>query len=321
MAYKAFNEDFFKRMLQAAKGKPVNYAFVLDKSNGKHSLALDNSKALDAESLFKKLRSHTKIPKGSYGTCVVQGGTFVLTPEQNVAGLKRAVKELAKQKGWKQKECKLTVPDMEEDDEGEPGKPAEDPAPAPSPTQRAQETAAESSSATATREQTTPDDPETTSSSEQAESSAESSAPDDAAEPGEDLTGAELEQLAAAVEKGSDAWEKAVKGATRDVKKLEKTVAGLDDPRVDGVVERLRVLVKDLPSLDKQLDTFLAAARKKDSKGAAKCQKDLQKAVRACRRFVEEEELIDIAESNPMSRVKLRDPLSKALKLIEKAIK
>lgn len=361
MAYKAFTEKYFKQMIAFAKrikdGAPeaadaaqLSYAFMPDKDSGEHEFTLDNT--LAPEALFKRLRSHAnaergkkkkkKLTKGSWGTCRVKGSTLYLSPDQTVPSLRELVKRMLngeKAKAWKLKTCKLVdaaqpLPEGEDDEpEAEDASTPRDEAEAAAPaTQDVDENEAEDPSAA-------PEDapPEDASGSGVSDNPFEAGDAGDAgdaggasnpftgevadAEPEADATAAELEELAAAVAQGSEAWQKAVQGAARDVKKLEKAVAQLDDPRADAVVERLRVLVKDLPGMDKQLDKFLAAARKQDAKGAAKCKKDLQKAVKDCRVYVEEEDLIDIAEANPISRVKLRAPLSKALTQVEKALK
>ena len=107
MAYRAFNEKYFKQMVmrakaikeegkakKAAKGKEevISYAFMPDPTTGEHEFVLD--RGIPPDALFKKLRTHAnaergkqkkkKLTKGSWGTCRIKSKTLFLTPQQTV---------------------------------------------------------------------------------------------------------------------------------------------------------------------------------------------------------------------------------------------
>lgn len=107
MAYRAFKPEYFDRMLLLAKKQPVFFAYGLD-AKGNPVFALDES--LDGKGLFTKLKSETGAKKGGYGKATLASGTMNLTCEQSVAGMARALRDLAKEKGWAAKKFNLTDP-------------------------------------------------------------------------------------------------------------------------------------------------------------------------------------------------------------------
>jgi len=118
MAHKAFTPNYFKQMIQTAKSGTVNYAFAAETKDGGPCFVLDDG--LEPDALFQKVKSEKKCTKGSYGTCHIKSGAFLLTPVVKHPKLKPLVKQLAKKEGWTIKDCKVLGPDgREEDEEGE----------------------------------------------------------------------------------------------------------------------------------------------------------------------------------------------------------
>jgi len=115
MAHKAFTPNYFKQMIQTAKSGSVNYAFAADTKDGGPCFVLDDG--LEPDALFQKVKSEKKCTKGSYGSCQIKSGAFLLTPVVKHPKLKPLVKQLAKKEGWTIKDCKVLGPDGREIDE------------------------------------------------------------------------------------------------------------------------------------------------------------------------------------------------------------
>jgi hypothetical protein len=292
MPYAAFKETYFKQMMKAAKGgTQVSYAFGFDKESGQHTFVIDD--ALDPQQLFAKVKSEKGTSQGSFGKARMEGSALVLTPDKKIAGLRKHVLGLAKEGGWLIKQYKVAGEEEEAGGTPESG---------------------EKQGSVATPPGATPPPPGVTepgATPEQAET-AETEGEDD----GSNLSPEELNKAAASIEKGVAVWMKSVASATKELRKLQKAVLDLKDPRSAPVIKGLESILKRLDTVDEEAEAAAAAARAGDAKGFDKARDVLVAKLKNIESYVKTDELIRDADTNPLVDIRISETLGASISAI-----
>ena len=305
MAYQAFKETYFKNMIKAAKAGKVAYAFGFDKDGGEHCFVLDD--ALDGKELFNKVKTEKGVTAGGYGTCTVQGTSFQLTPEKKQSGLKKMVVELAKSEGWAIKQVKVVGEEEEgnaSESESESGNDNGNLQPAATP---------------ASNEDGNANEAETPESESQEENGDTGNAESEATESesdGSDLSPEQLRKQASGIRKGVAVWNKTTVAATKELRKLQKAILDLKDPRSAPVIKGLESILKRLDTVDEEAEAAASAAEAGDAAGFDKARDVLVAKLRNIQSYVETDELIKDADSNPLVDIKLSETLGASIKAI-----
>jgi len=129
-----------------------------------------------------------------------------------------------------------------------------------------------------------------------------------------------LGKAAQRIEKAVVFWGKTEQLVTRQLRQLQRAIQSSGDPRNKVVIRGLEEIRTKLERIDDEAREASDAAERGDAKGFAVARKDfLQKAGRILRR-VRSDELIQMADANPVVRIQLRQTLESSLQRLMKAV-
>jgi len=144
------------------------------------------------------------------------------------------------------------------------------------------------------------------------------------AEASEDADGssgaADLRRRAARIEKAVVFWHKTETLATRELRKLQKSILGLGDPRGKAVARELEKIRDRLESIDDEAREAAEAAERGDADGFEKARDDFLEKARRILDRVAKDDLIALADSNPGVPIHLRSTLTDSLTRLLKAV-
>jgi len=135
-----------------------------------------------------------------------------------------------------------------------------------------------------------------------------------------DAAGNELEKRAGKIEQAVKVWNKTEEVATKELRKLQKAIHALDDPRANGVIKGLEGILTRLGKVDDEAREAAEAAKRGDQRGFDLARDDFMRKVDGILAYVEQDELIRNADENPAVKVKIRETLSKSLTQLKKLV-
>ena len=254
------------------------------------------------------MKTEKGVSAGGYGTCTVQGTAFQLTPEKKQSGLKKMVVELAKSEGWAIKQVKVVGEEEEEgnasESESESGNDNENLQPAATPASGGDGNTNESET------------PETEAQEENGATGGAESEATESESDGSDLSPEQLRKQASGIRKGVDVWNKTTVAATKELRKLQKAILDLKDPRSAPVIKGLESILKRLDTVDEEAEAAASAAEAGDGVAFDKARDVLVAKLRNIQSYVETDELIKDADSNPLVDIKLSETLGASIKAI-----
>jgi hypothetical protein len=130
----------------------------------------------------------------------------------------------------------------------------------------------------------------------------------------------DLAERATRIAKAVQVWSKTEAAATKELRKLQKALLALDDPRTRPVIQGLESILARIDKVDDEGRAVEAAAAKGDVTAFERARTDFVGKLEAIRAHVEKDELIRMADSNPLLEVKLRDTYAKSLAQLIKAV-
>jgi hypothetical protein len=130
----------------------------------------------------------------------------------------------------------------------------------------------------------------------------------------------DLAERAKRIAKAVQVWSKTEAAATKELRKLQKALLALDDPRTRAVIQGLETILARIDRVDDEGRAVEAAAAQGDAAAFDKARADFLGKLDAIRAHVEQDELIRMADSNPLLEVKLRDTYAKSLARLIKAV-
>jgi hypothetical protein len=128
------------------------------------------------------------------------------------------------------------------------------------------------------------------------------------------------EKRAARIAKAVEVWNKTEKVATQELRKLQKALLGLDDPRSKPIIQGLEGILKEIDRVDDEGHAVEAAAASGDATAFETARAAFVRKLEAIRTHVEQDELIRMADSNPLLEIKLRDTFTKSLSQLIQAV-
>jgi hypothetical protein len=130
----------------------------------------------------------------------------------------------------------------------------------------------------------------------------------------------ELGKQADRIAKAVDIWVKTEAAAKQEVRKLQKALLGIEDPRAKPVIQGLENILARIDKVDDEAKAVAAAAGSGDQDAFNKARADFVKKLDGILAHVEQDELIRQADANPVFEVKIRETFSKSLNQLLKAI-
>lgn len=131
---------------------------------------------------------------------------------------------------------------------------------------------------------------------------------------------AQLKKAAQRIEKAVVFWDKTEQLVTRQLRQLQKAIQQTGDPRNKAVIRGLEEIRTKLEKIDDEARDCSEAAEKGDQRGFEVARKDfMQKANRILQR-VRSDELIRMADANPIVSIRLKDTLESSLQRLMKAV-
>ncbi|MBL8360766.1 MAG: hypothetical protein JNN18_09760 [Rubrivivax sp.] len=141
------------------------------------------------------------------------------------------------------------------------------------------------------------------------------------AAPGDDEPGADaLDAKAQTIHQAVLAWNDSTASATTELRKLQQLVLGLGDPRAAPVAKGLESILQRLGTVDDEAEAAATAARAGDAAGFDRARDTLVAKLRNIQSYVETDELIKEADSNPLMDIRLSETLGQSIKAILAAL-
>ena len=129
-----------------------------------------------------------------------------------------------------------------------------------------------------------------------------------------------LKKAALRIEKAVVFWGKTEILMTRQLRQLQRQILSMGDPRAKALVRSLEDIRTRLEKIDDEAREASEAAARGDAKGFVVARKDfLAKANRILKR-VQQDELIRMADENPLVSIQLQKTLSSSLVRLMKAV-
>ena len=142
----------------------------------------------------------------------------------------------------------------------------------------------------------------------------------DGAEEGEEEVQLKLKKAAQRIEKAVAFWDKTEQVVTRQLRQLQRAIQATGDPRNKSVIRGLEEIRTKLEKIDDEARDCSEAAERGDQRGFVIARKDfVQKANRILGR-VRNDELIKMADANPIVSIQLRSTLESSLVRLMKAV-
>ncbi len=144
------------------------------------------------------------------------------------------------------------------------------------------------------------------------ESGSEGSGPAAAHEAMHDAVG-DLAKQATRIAKAVEVWTKTEAAATKELRKLQKALLALGDPRTKPVIQGLESILTRIDRVDDEAKAVEAAAGSGDAGAFGKAREEFLGKLRGILSHVEGDELIRMADSNPVAEVKIGETFKKSL--------
>ncbi len=132
--------------------------------------------------------------------------------------------------------------------------------------------------------------------------------------------GADLAKQASKIAKAVEIWSMTEAAATKELRKLQKALLALDDPRSKPVIQGLESILARIDKVDDEARAVQAAAGNGDEAAFGKARADFIGRLDGIRAHVEQDELIRLADSFPQLEVRIRETFTKSLTQLIKAI-
>lgn len=130
----------------------------------------------------------------------------------------------------------------------------------------------------------------------------------------------DLGKRAARIAKAVEVWNKTEKVATQELRKLQKALLALDDPRSKPIIQGLEGILAEIDTVDDEGRDVEAAAASGDAAGFETARAAFVRKLEGIRAHVEQDELIRMADTNPLLEIKLRDTFTKSLSQLIQAV-
>ena len=131
---------------------------------------------------------------------------------------------------------------------------------------------------------------------------------------------AELQKRAARIQKAVQFWQKTEELATRELRKLQKMILDLGDPRSKGVARELEKIRDRIETIDDEAREAAVAAKNGDAEGFEKARDDFRQKAKRILDRVSKDELIRVADSNPAVQTNIGQTLTDSLNRLLKAV-
>ena len=115
------------------------------------------------------------------------------------------------------------------------------------------------------------------------------------------------------IDKAVKVWNKTEEIATKELRKLQKAIVDLKDPRGNAVVKGLETILTKLDKVDDEAKEAADAAKRGDSKGFETARDDFRRKMDNILKYVEKDELIRDADTNPAVKIQIRETITKSL--------
>ncbi len=130
----------------------------------------------------------------------------------------------------------------------------------------------------------------------------------------------QLAQRAQKIQKAVQVWNKTEEIATNQLRKLQRAVLALNDPRSKPVIKGLESILTRLDKVDDEAEEAAQAAARGDQQGFEVARQDFVNKVDRILAYVQRDELIADADANPAVDIKIKDTLTKSLEQLKKVV-
>lgn len=128
-----------------------------------------------------------------------------------------------------------------------------------------------------------------------------------------------LGRQAQRLQKATRLWNQTRDAATAELRKLQRAIQALGDPRGKAVIRTLESIVTRLASADDHAQAAVKAARAGDTEAFAQVRESFQRRMRKMLEYVETDPMMRDADENPSVPLNLRAILTKSLTQLVKA--
>ncbi len=130
----------------------------------------------------------------------------------------------------------------------------------------------------------------------------------------------DLSKQAGRIAKAVEVWNKTEAAATKELRKLQEALMSVDDPRTNPVIQGFESILARIDSVDDEAKAVQAAAQSGDAGAFAKAREDYVRKLNGILSYVEQDELIRHADTNPVLEVKIRETFTRSLTQLIKTI-
>lgn len=132
--------------------------------------------------------------------------------------------------------------------------------------------------------------------------------------------GDDLVNQAKKIETAVKVWNKTEEAATKELRKLQKAILDLGDPRGRPVIQGLEGILTKLDKVDDEAREAADAAAKGDHQGFQKARDDFMNKMNRILDYVNKDELIKDADNNPAVNIKIAETITNSLNRLMKAV-
>lgn len=132
--------------------------------------------------------------------------------------------------------------------------------------------------------------------------------------------GRDLVDQAKKIETAVKVWNKTEEAATKELRKLQKAILDLGDPRGRPVIQGLEGILTKLDKVDDEAKEAADAAAKGDHAGFQRARDDFMMKMNKILDYVQKDELIKDADSNPAVNIKIAETITNSLNRLMKAV-
>lgn len=132
--------------------------------------------------------------------------------------------------------------------------------------------------------------------------------------------GGDLAEQAKKIETAVKVWNKTEEAATKELRKLQKAILDLDDPRSRPVIQGLESILTRLDKVDDEAKEAADAAAAGDHAGFVAARQDFMNKMNSILTYVNNDELIRDADNNPAVNIDIAGTITNSLNRLMAAV-